>query len=69
LRYEGSLRGELGVRELLHRRLEGVHALDGAAVLLEEAVVTTAEDGLESGIEHEGNRRMQKRPVKGPERP
>jgi hypothetical protein len=56
----GRLGGELRVRELLHRRLERVHALDGAAVLLEEAVVATAEDGLESGIEHEGSRRNAK---------
>ncbi len=47
-----GLCGELGIGELLHRRLERVDRLDRLAVLLEKAVVAAAEDGLEGGIEH-----------------
>ncbi len=46
-------RGEIRIAHLLEARLERVDRVDGLAVLLEEAVVAAAEDGLENGVEHE----------------
>ncbi len=63
----GSLGDKLGVGKSLHPRLERVDRLDGAAELLEEAVVAAAEDGLDCGVEHGGLgvRKCENRPVAG----